>query len=54
MKSADFALTAIVIFTIVVIATTAKPVSSFNELDDALFTEVVRELERQNNWEPPN
>ena len=52
MKDTDFALATIVILTIVAIAGFAKPIPTYEEIDDALFTEVIRELERQNNWEP--
>ena len=52
MKGTDLALAAIVILTIVVIASLAKPTPTYPEIDDALFGEVIREMERQNNWEP--
>lgn len=52
MKGADLTLAAIVMLTIVVITTVAKPIPTYPEIDDALFAEVIRELERQNNREP--
>lgn len=52
MKRTDLALAAIVILTIVVIGVLAQPTPTYSEIDDALFGEIIRELERQNNWEP--
>ena len=52
MKGADLTLAAVVMLTIVGITTVAKPIPTYPEIDDALFAEVIRELERQNNWEP--
>ena len=52
MKDADLTLAAIVMLTIVVITSLAKPIPNDEQIDDALFAEVIRELERQNNWEP--
>lgn len=47
MKGTDLALATIVMLTIIVIASVERPIPTSLENDEALYTEVIRELERQ-------